>query len=79
MWFFLQVMTYITGKDKKMREIVREWNHAINPIGWAFAIWGVIYFFNFVFIIYASLPCSWVPKRSNDVIFGQIGFLFAVN
>jgi len=31
------------------------------------------------FLIYATLPSSWVPSRNNNLIFGQIGFLFAIN
>merc|ERR1712127_365595 len=26
-----------------------------------------------------SLPTSWVPSRNNELIFGQIGYLFAIN
>jgi len=62
-----------------MREVTKAWKLLIPPIGWAFAIWGIIYMFNLLFVVYMVLPCSWVPLRNNDLIFGQIGYLFAIN
>lgn len=72
-------MTYRSSKDQKMREVTKAWKLLIPPIGWAFAIWGIIYMFNLMFVVYMVLPCSWVPLRNNDLIFGQIGYLFSIN
>jgi hypothetical protein len=65
--------------DNKMKDISKQWIIAINPIPWAFAIWGIIYLFLTSFVIYMSIPTSWVPSRNNKLIFGQIGYLFAIN
>lgn len=70
-----------TSKDTRhrMSEIVYEWRIAINPAGPAFGIWGIIYIFDMCFVIYQALPQSWEPTRDNNLIYGQIGVLFAIN
>jgi hypothetical protein len=65
--------------ENRLRDIVRQWTIAIDPIGYAFAIWGVIYLFIMAFVIYAVLPNSWVPSRNNELIFGQCGWLIIIN
>lgn len=55
------------------------WNVKVTPAGFAFAIWGIIYLEIIGFTIYQALPQSWAPTRNNDLIFGQIGWLFAIN
>lgn len=62
-----------------MNEIANSWAIAFRPDRWAFRIWAVIYTFQIIFVVYMALPCSWVPSRNNDLIFGSIGYLFAIN
>jgi translocator protein len=50
----------------------------INPAGYAFSIWGLIYSLILVFVVYQALPGAWVT-RNDDMIFNQIGLLFAAN
>ena len=51
----------------------------IQPAGYCFSIWGLIYTLIAVFVVYQALPDSWVPNRSDDVLFGKVGLLFAAN
>jgi len=53
-------------------EISDRYPTRITPDGWAFAIWGIIYFFNAVFIIYQAFP----SQRENPVIFRDINLLY---
>jgi hypothetical protein len=62
-----------------LSQITAEWNTAIDPAGWAFSIWGVIYTLLGFFVAYQALPNEWVPFRNNDLIFNQITFVFAFN
>ena len=64
---------------KTQKEIVAEWDIKISPAGWAFAIWGIIYTMLTVFVVYQALPSKYVPERSNDLIFGKIGYTFTAN
>lgn len=47
--------------------------------GYAFAIWGLIYFLLTIFVVYQALPMSAVPDRNNNLIFNTIGWLVPVN
>ena len=49
------------------------------PAGWAFAIWGIIYTFITIFVVYQSLPPGVLNKRNDDLIFDKIGYLFSIN
>ena len=51
----------------------------IQPAGYCFSIWFVIYSLIAVFVVYQALPDPWVPKRTDDVIFEKMGLLFAAN
>ena len=51
----------------------------IEPVGWTFAIWGVIYGCLLMFVIYQALPAEYVPDRPDDLIFNQIGGVFILN
>jgi len=46
----------------------------ITPAGFTFSIWGVIYMFLLVFIVYQVLP-----KNRDQPFLGQIGLLFALS
>lgn len=52
---------------------------AISPDGWAFSIWLYIYILIGVFVTYQALPSEWVPNRNDELIYYDIGYLFAVN
>lgn len=58
---------------------MKQWDVRVTPAGFAFAIWGVIYLLLIGFTIYQALPLSWVTSRNDELIFGQIGWLFAIN
>ena len=62
-----------------LQDIVKIWNVPVTPSGVTFAIWGIIYLFLTGFAVYQALPASWATSRNNDLIFGQIGWLFAIN
>ena len=51
----------------------------IKPASWAFSIWGFIYAALFLQLGYILLPSSWVPSRNDELIFGDIGYNFALN
>lgn len=55
------------------------WNVKISPAGFAFAIWGIIYTFLLIFVVYQALPSSWVASRNDKLIFEDIGYLFFIN
>jgi len=46
----------------------------ITPAGFTFSIWGIIYVFLLVFIVYQALP-----KNRDKPFLGQIGLLFALS
>ena len=51
----------------------------IQPAGWAFAIWSVIYSLLAAFAVYQALPDSVASSRNNDFIFNEIGWLWSIN
>jgi len=55
------------------------WDTRIDPAGYAFSIWGVIYSLLGVFAIYQAIPSEWVPDRNDELIFGDIGYVFMAN
>ena len=59
--------------------ITNTWKLTVQPAGWAFSIWGVIYLSLISFVIYQALPSSWVPDRNNQLIFGGINYHFFIN
>lgn len=62
-----------------LSDITNQWDARIDPAGYAFSIWGLIYSLLGVFTIYQALPDSMVPTRNNDLVFGQINYLFFAN
>ncbi len=46
----------------------------VTPAGFTFSVWGVIYMFLLVFIVYQALP-----KNRDKPFLGQIGLLFALS
>ena len=59
--------------------IVSEWDADIAPANYAFAIWGVIYTLLAIFTVYQALPTRCVPSRNDQLIFGDLNYLFATN
>jgi len=62
-----------------LNEITKTRIITISPDRWAFSIWAFIYFLIAVFVVYQALPNKWVPDRNNELIFGQIKYIFAIN
>jgi len=62
-----------------LRTITDQWDTRIAPANYAFVIWAVIYTLISIFAVYQALPNKWVPSRNNELIFGQIKYIFAVN
>ena len=60
-------------------EITAEWDTRIDPAGYAFAIWGLIYSLLGTFVVYQALPSDWVPDRNDTLIFEDIGYHFFAN
>ena len=67
------LMTY------SLADITAEIDARIDPSGYAFAIWGLIYALLGTFVTYQALPASVVPDRNDQLIFGDIGYHFFVN
>jgi len=62
-----------------LSEITAEWDPRIDPAGYAFAIWGLIYSLLGTFVVYQALPADLVPNRNDTLIFEDIGFHFFYN
>jgi len=60
-------------------EITTLWDTRIDPAGYAFSIWGLIYSLIAVFTIYQAIPSEWVPDRNDELIFEDIGYVFISN
>lgn len=64
---------------KSLADITVEFPLRIDPAGWAFGIWGLIYSLLACFVVYQALPSEWVPDRNNAMIFDHIGYWFFIN
>jgi benzodiazapine receptor len=62
-----------------LSDISYERNIVIQPAGYAFAIWGIIYTLVAIFAVYQALPQKWAGSRNNKLIFEEIGWIFSVN
>ena len=71
-----------------LKEITAEWEAPIQPAGWAFSIWAVIYSLLGMFVVYQTIPTEWLdsavfswilPSRNDNLIFNKIHVVFAVN
>lgn len=62
-----------------LSQITAMWDTRIDPAGYAFSIWGVIYSLIGVFVIYQAIPSEWVPDRNDELIFEDIGYVFMAN
>ena len=62
-----------------LSKISAEWDQRLQPAGYAFAIWGIIYLLMMVFTVYQALPASWVPGRNDQLIYGDLGYVFFIN
>merc|ERR1712127_698146 len=62
-----------------LSEITAMWDTRIDPAGYAFSIWGIIYSLLGVFAIYQAIPSEWVPDRNDELIFEDIGYVFMAN
>ena len=64
---------------KTLNDISNFYDSKVQPSGYAFAIWGIIYTMLLIFTIYQALPSSEKLGRNDDLIFNKIGFIFFVN
>jgi benzodiazapine receptor len=67
-----------SGEDNNQIRISEEFKLRIQPAGYAFAIWGVIYLFLAIFVVYQAVPCD-TRIRNDDLIFNKIGYVFSIN
>ena len=65
--------------NASLSEISDQQALTIQPAGWAFSIWGIIYMLLTTFVVYQALPDSVVPERNNDLIFNKLGYLPCIN
>ena len=77
--FFNFVWPFIVSSDFSENEGQVGVSIMIQPAGYCFSIWFVIYSLIAVFVVYQALPDAWVPNRSDEVIFEKVGLLFAGN
>jgi len=71
---------------KSLGDQSKQWDLKFQPATRAFGIWGLIYSLLFVFVVYQTLPDSWVGKngclnkaRNNTLIYEKIGYVFFIN
>ena len=64
---------------KTLNEISTFYDSKVQPSGYAFAIWGIIYFLLLIFTVYQALPSSPKLGRNDDLIFNKIGYVFFTN
>jgi len=66
-----------------LSEVTKYWALPIDPAGWAFSIWGVIYTLLGFFTVYQALPSEWIKylggKRNDDLIFNKFNLIFLLN
>lgn len=66
-----------------LSDITKYWNASIDPAGWAFGIWGVIYTLLGMFTFYQMVPHEWVTylggKKNDDMLFNKMNFIFVLN
>jgi hypothetical protein len=59
------------------------WDLAIDPAGWTFSIWGVIYIGLGMYTVYQMVPSEWIEyvggKRNDEMIFIYGNFVFIIN
>lgn len=59
------------------------WTTPLDPKGWAFSIWGVIYTLLGMFTVYQMLPAEWIAslggKKNDDMLFNKMNFIFVFN
>tara|TARA_B110000285_G_C14689660_1_gene408466 strand:- start:93 stop:554 length:462 start_codon:yes stop_codon:yes gene_type:complete len=64
---------------KTLNEISTFYDSKVQPSGYAFGIWGIIYFLLLIFTVYQALPSSPKLGRNDDLIFNKIGYVFFTN
>lgn len=66
--------------ERGISEVSNEFNTKITPAGWAFSIWGLIYLFQFAWIIYSlALICRTTPNGPaylNPIVLSPAFFIF---
>ena len=55
------------------------YDSTVDPSGYVFGIWPVIYTGWAFFIAYQALPSEWVPSRNDKLIFNDIGYMMVAN
>lgn len=69
--------------DFTLGEVTKDWNLPIDPAGYAFSIWGLIYFLLSLFTIYQAIPTEWITylggRRNDEMIFVQMNVIFILN
>jgi benzodiazapine receptor len=69
---YLSTVGFIGKATQK--EISAEWHVIIQPKGWAFSIWSIIFLLQAIFVIYQALPSQ---SKNHELIFEKISFWFS--
>jgi hypothetical protein len=68
---------------ESLRDVTDYWNLPVDPDGWAFSIWGLIYTLLGFFTFYQMVPSEWIEylggKRNDELIFIWINYVFILN
>ena len=68
---------------ESLADVTKYWNLPVDPAGWAFSIWGVIYTLLGIFTFYQMVPSEWLVYmggfRNDDLIFNKINLIFVLN
>jgi hypothetical protein len=68
---------------ESLSDITDFWTAPLDPKGWAFSIWGIIYTLLGMFVFYQMVPAEWVAylggKKDDDMLFNKMNFIFVVN
>ena len=84
--FFVTVTINFSSQyfmPESLADVTAYWNLPVDPAGWAFSIWGLIYTLLGFFTFYQAIPSGWIEhlggKRNDDMIFNKMNFIFLFN
>jgi len=72
----------IDGFTVKVQTIINDYPLSIQPAGWAFSIWGIIYLLLAGFAVYQAIPTKYfgqVVYKNEELVFKDIKTLWIIN